>query len=609
MTSSLLSPSTPSFYSVYLLRSYPASVAGAAGPATSPSQPAPAPAPAPPLAPVPKASPITYVGSTPNPVRRKRQHNGELTQGAWRTHRGRPWEMELLVWGFGSKIAALQFEWAFQKPHLSRHLKSTPAAEDLNQSATIFPKPRGNYRPPSQQILVLRSLLLSEPFCYWGLRVTFFAEWAWSAWNKLETEAAEAASATTVLRQCSRRTNRLLPPSHLSPAVRCDFAGVGQKRTCLSSLTHEERSAVGLKQSNVKDKKGKSLDAATRAKRDNHNWHEFLPSSASAKGMGLTWSQLDEEIPVVLPVLPTMEEPTTEVWPPRDALDDLDFTCLALQRLQRFLKANNLDPHDVASGSLPANSSKHNLAVACFCCGEPIDFHNEPLSWTLCPTPHEALAPQSIAHARTLRGNDVTETLGVHHCDAVFHLQCLAQDWLRKEPLRSATVHARPEAPRPILPTSGTCPSCIGKRMNRHEGLWADVARSVYRRKDWLDAGRFDFDLLRSARLARAGRKAREAVDDLPCEESDDDLGNSESELSQGDNEATEAAGGAETDHPSENNGCLEDGFSAKRPQQTTRPRQRKVLSESNSSNVLANVGRPKEQGILASLDDLLASG
>ena len=58
----------------------------------------------------------TYIGSTFDMARRLRQHNGQITGGAKRTHVGRPWTVVRTVHGFQTHQQALQFEWAFAHP-------------------------------------------------------------------------------------------------------------------------------------------------------------------------------------------------------------------------------------------------------------------------------------------------------------------------------------------------------------------------------------------------------------------------------------------------------------------------------------------------------------
>ncbi|OEH73577.1 hypothetical protein cyc_06710 [Cyclospora cayetanensis] len=56
-----------------------------------------------------------YIGCTTNPIRRLRQHNGTLQQGARRTSSHRPWRLCLVIYGFPTLIAALQFEFRWQQ--------------------------------------------------------------------------------------------------------------------------------------------------------------------------------------------------------------------------------------------------------------------------------------------------------------------------------------------------------------------------------------------------------------------------------------------------------------------------------------------------------------
>jgi hypothetical protein len=67
------------------------------------------------------------------------QHNGEISQGASKTSKSRPWMMQMIIYGFPSKLAALQFEWAWQNPHMSRHLR-----DPLGKS--LFARGRGGMK-------------------------------------------------------------------------------------------------------------------------------------------------------------------------------------------------------------------------------------------------------------------------------------------------------------------------------------------------------------------------------------------------------------------------------------------------------------------------------
>ncbi|KAI5477971.1 structure-specific endonuclease subunit SLX1 [Pseudohyphozyma bogoriensis] len=133
----------------------------------------------------------TYIGSTPDPPRRIKQHNGVLTGGAWKTKRGRPWEMEVNVVGFPSKLSALQFEWAWQNPHLSRHLHKPPTTSTNSTTKSTptpyFPRTALSNRPLTK-LQVAQLMLTSAPWAAFDLRVVLYSVQAREWWEEAMKE-------------------------------------------------------------------------------------------------------------------------------------------------------------------------------------------------------------------------------------------------------------------------------------------------------------------------------------------------------------------------------------------------------------------------------------
>lgn len=132
-----------------------------------------------------------YIGSTPDTVRRIRQHNGLLKHGgAQRTKsdKKRPWQMILTVSGFQSRVLALQFEHAWQHPQLTRLLKETTQEADGKgdgeQHSKKKPKKGYSSRTLSAHLKTMVSLCSAPLFGRHPLVVHILGETAFTSCQK-----------------------------------------------------------------------------------------------------------------------------------------------------------------------------------------------------------------------------------------------------------------------------------------------------------------------------------------------------------------------------------------------------------------------------------------
>ena len=286
----------------------------------------------------------TYIGSTNAPLRRIRQHNGAVGQGAVYTRFARPWVMDFVVFGFPSKLAALQFEWSWQQPHMSRNLRAvsndnitshTGRSEQLlfpalrrHKTTTRFGMTRTRARTstvPESRVLALRAMLVSEPYCFWGLRVACFTEFAFGVWTKLDAEW-EAAHGESLWCK-SRVTKRALPPGY--PFLVCDFTGVQGTTEPLAQGDAPDDAFPALPEAATSSKWQEVQSKPRRRQRQSSPeaaaaaataWPEHSPLARDASTLGLTWRKL-RAAPRAVPV--TTRRRRSRHTTPMDVLDGM----------------------------------------------------------------------------------------------------------------------------------------------------------------------------------------------------------------------------------------------------------------------------------------------
>jgi len=103
----------------------------------------------------------TYAGVSPTPVRRLRQHNGEIKGGAkYTTGKGPGWVHICIISGFHNKIQAMQFEWAVK--HCAPR-NNGGIINRLKKLETTLNRPHWTSKSPASKDIELTVVFMEEP--------------------------------------------------------------------------------------------------------------------------------------------------------------------------------------------------------------------------------------------------------------------------------------------------------------------------------------------------------------------------------------------------------------------------------------------------------------
>lgn len=335
-------------------------------------------------------------------------------------------------------------------------------------------------------LLVARALLRSEPFSTWNLRITFFEEYCWAAWIRLEHDLSNEVSRrlnVDVYREVGlhnrkSRLGRHLPPNHLTPSPICDFTGVDGNRKSLLDLSEAERSALKLEAKASK---------AVQEGRSPGKWPEKLPRTLSVRAMGGTWDNLKKAPLAPSPIKQAFDGASiARDQLHRVRLNDDDQAELSWQRYTTILEHAGLSIEAVQPTSNELSTQR------CILCQSAISLQQH-LTYTTCPAPFRQLQPQSyLQDSPTLSqfgflGNKYVQTestsstsnLTSSHCQNLFHIACLARHFVTQQ----SNIETKF-----VLPTHGSCPSCGKEGKEEDMNTWIEVIRGVYRRKERLES-------------------------------------------------------------------------------------------------------------------------